>query len=112
MKTPSVTLLGDGDAFGETVGDLLGVGFFTVGVGEGFFFIGVGVGLVVFDAPAASVPIPGNSAARTTRKILRENGAITEMVSNQNFTISRVLVSAPGFGTLRQSYGSSQKSFR
>ena len=112
MTIPSVTLLGDGDAFGEAVGDLLGVGFFTVGVGEGFFFFGVEVGLVVFDAPAASVPIPGNSAARTTRKILREIGAITEMVSNQNFTISRVLVGAPGFGTLRQSYGSSQKSFR
>jgi hypothetical protein len=34
------------------------------------------------------------------------------MVSNQNFTISSVLVGAPGFSTLRQSYGSSQKSFR
>jgi len=112
MKTPSVTLLGDGDAFGETVGDLLEVGFFTVGVGEGFFFFGVGVGVVVFDAPAASLTIPGNRAARTTRKILREIEAITEMVSNQNFTISRVLVGVPGFSTLRQSYGSSQKSFR
>ena len=48
-----MTLLGDGDAFGETVGDLLGVGFFAVGVGEGFFFFGVGDRLVVFVAPTA-----------------------------------------------------------
>jgi hypothetical protein len=53
------------------------VGFFVVGVGVGFegvffFGVGVGVGLVVFDAPAASLAIPGSSAARTTKKILRE----------------------------------------
>jgi hypothetical protein len=36
MTIPSVTLLEDGDAFGEAVGDLLGVGFFAFGVGEGF----------------------------------------------------------------------------
>ena len=73
MKTPSVTLLADGEGVAEADGDLLGVGFLVVGEGfEGFFFFGVGVGLVVFEAPAASVPIPGNSAARTTKKILRE----------------------------------------
>ena len=72
MKTPSVTLLAVGEGVAEADGDLPGVGFFVVGVGVGFFFLGVGVGLVVFDAPAASLAIPGNSAARTTRKILRE----------------------------------------
>jgi len=34
------------------------------------------------------------------------------MVSNQFFTIRRVLVGAHGFGTLRGNYGCSQKSFR
>ena len=79
MKTPSVTLLAVGEGVAEADGDLLGVGFFVVGVGVGvgfegvfFFGVGVGVGLVVFDAPAASLAIPGNRVARTTKKILRE----------------------------------------
>jgi hypothetical protein len=83
MTMPSVILLGDG----EGVGDLLGVGFFVVGVGEGFFFLGVGVGLVVFVAATASLAIPGNRDARTTMKTLREIWPISEMVSNQNFTV-------------------------
>ena len=74
---PSVILLGDCEGVGEADADLLGVGFFVVGVGEGFegfffFGVGVGIGLVVFVAPAASLAIPGNSAARPTKKILRE----------------------------------------
>ena len=74
MTMPSVTLLAVGEGVAEADGDLLAVGFFVVGVGVGFFFfgVGVGVGLVVFVAPAASLAIPGNSAARTTKKILRE----------------------------------------
>jgi hypothetical protein len=77
MTTPSVILLGVGEGVAEADGDLLVVGFFVVGVGVGFegvffFGVGVGVGLVVFDAPAASLAIPGNRVARTTKKILRE----------------------------------------
>ena len=77
MTTPSVILLAVGEGVAEADGDLLAVGFFVVGVGEGFegfffFGVGVGVGLVVFVAPAASLAIPGNRAARTTKKILRE----------------------------------------
>ena len=75
MTTPPVILLADGEGVAEADGDLLAVGFFVVGVGfEGVFFfgVGVGVGLVVFDAPAASLAIPGNRVARTTKKILRE----------------------------------------
>ena len=75
MTTPSVILLAVGDGVAEADADLLGVGFFVVGVVVGFegvFFLGVGVGLVVFDAPAASLAIPGNRVARTTKKILRE----------------------------------------
>ena len=77
MTTPSVILLGVGEGVAEGDGDLLVVGFFIVGVGVGFegvffFGVGVGVGLVVFEAPAASLGIPGNRVARTTKKILRE----------------------------------------
>jgi hypothetical protein len=74
MKIPSVILLADGEGVAEADGDLLGVGFFVVGVGDGFFFldVGVGLGLIVFGAPAASLAIPGNRVARTTKKILRE----------------------------------------
>jgi hypothetical protein len=81
---PSVILLGDGEGVGEADADLIGLGFFVVGVGKGFFLFGVGVGLVVFVAPAASLAIPGNSAARTTMKTLREICPISEMVANQN----------------------------
>ena len=77
MTTPPVILLADGEGVAEADGDLLVVGFFSVGVGEGFegvFFFGVGVGfgLVVFDAPAVSLAIAGNRVARITKKILRE----------------------------------------
>ena len=112
MTTPSVTLLADGDALGETVGDLLGVGFFAFGVGEGFFFFGLGVGVVVFAASAASLAIPGNRAARTTIKTLREICPIHEMVANQIFMPSRKLVGAHDLGTLGWDCGHSQKSFR
>jgi hypothetical protein len=91
---------------------LLGVGFFAVGVGEGFFFFGLGVGVVVFAASAASLAIPGNRAARTTMKTLREICPINEMVANQNFVPSRKLVGAHDFGTLGWDCGPSQKSFR
>jgi hypothetical protein len=112
MTTPSVTLLDVGDAFGEAVGDLLGVGVFVLEGVEGFLFFGVGVGLIVFDASAASLAIAGNTVARTKKKILREIWPINRMVSNQIFTISRKLVGAHGFGTLGWDYGGSQKSFR
>jgi hypothetical protein len=81
---PSVILLGVGVGVGDADADLLGVGLFVVGVGEGFFLFGVGVGLGVFVAPAGSLAIPGNSAARTTMKTLREICPISEMVANQN----------------------------
>ena len=84
-------MLADGDAFGETVADLLGVGFFAEGVGEGFFFFGLGDGVAVFAASAASLAIPGNRAARTTMKTLREICPINEMVANHNFMPSRKL---------------------
>ncbi len=112
MTTPSVILLEDGDALGETVGDLLGVVFFVFGVGVGFLFFGVGVGGVVFTASAASLAIPGNRAARTTMKTLREICPINEIVANQNFMPSRKLVGAHDFGTLGWDCGGSQKSFR
>ena len=98
MTIPSVTLLDDGDAFGEAVGDLLGVGFFVLEGVEGFFFfgVGVGVGLVVFEASAASLAIAGNIVARNKKKILREICPINAMVSNQFFRTSRNLVGADG----------------
>ena len=91
---PSVILLGDGEGVAVADADLLGVGFFVVGVGEGFegvFLFGVGEGLDVFVAPAASLAIPGNRAARTTMKTLREICPINEMVANHNFMPSRKL---------------------
>ena len=109
---PSVILLGDGEGVAEADADLLGVGFFVVGVGEGFFLFGVGVGLEVFVAPAASLAIPGNRAARTTMKTLREICPIYEMVANQDFTLPRHLKRTDGFGTLGRDCGGSQKSFR
>jgi hypothetical protein len=77
-------LLGDGVAFGETVGDLLGVGVLGLEVGEGFFVLGVGDGLEVFVAPAASFIIPGNNVPRATKKTLREICPMKEIVAKQN----------------------------
>ena len=42
MTIPSMALLGVGEAFGETVEDLLGVGVFAFEGGDGFFLVGGG----------------------------------------------------------------------
>jgi hypothetical protein len=67
---------------------------------------------VVFAASAASLAIPGNRAAKTTMKTLREICPINEMVANHNFMPSRKLGGDRGFGTLGWDCCSSQKSFR
>ncbi len=96
-----MTLLGDGEALAETVGDLLGVGVFGLEEGEGFFLVGVGDGLVVFVAPTASLDIPGTKVARTNKKTLREIWPMNKMVSNQNLAKQRKVCGADDFGTLR-----------
>jgi hypothetical protein len=77
-------LLGDGVAFGETDGDLLGVGVFGFGVGEDFFVLGVGDGLDVFVAPTASFIIPGKTVPRASKKTLLDICPMIEMVSKQS----------------------------
>ena len=91
MTIPSMALLGVGEAFGETVEDLLGVGVFAFEGGDGFFLGGVGEGLAVFDAADASLRIPGKKEVRTRKKTLREISPIIEMVSNSHVTIQRNL---------------------
>lgn len=101
MTTPSITLLGVGEAFGETVEDLLGVGVFAFEGGEVFFFVGVGDGFAVFEAAEALLIIPGNREDRTIKKTLREICPIIEMVSNPYVATLRNLGGDDGFGILR-----------